>query len=228
MASNPPRLEIDHRTIKLFIGLIAVFLGSVTGLLSNATITSISESYYNSDWGRNILVGSLTAIAAFLLAYNGRSRLEMVLSKIASVSAIGVAMFPCECGIHPHPLPIHGLSAATMFIVLAMFCYMFYARAVKKPGPEAKRRAFLYFTSGLAIVGSILALGVDHFANGAITAVIPRLLFYCETIGLVAFGITWLAASHVLPVVTSKEEKYALFNKTGNANGEPGVPLQPT
>ena len=39
----------------------------------------------------------LFAIAAFLLAYNGFSRADMVLSKLASVAALGVAMFPCEC-----------------------------------------------------------------------------------------------------------------------------------
>lgn len=38
------------------------------------------------------------AIAAFLLAYNGYSKREMVLSKLAAIAALGVAMFPCQCG----------------------------------------------------------------------------------------------------------------------------------
>ena len=48
-------------------------------------------------WPRDIFVGSLFAISAFMLAYNGLSEPEMWLAKVASVAALGVAMFPCQC-----------------------------------------------------------------------------------------------------------------------------------
>ena len=69
-------------------------------------------------------MGFLFAIAAFLLAYNGLSRTEMFLSKAAAAAALGVALFPCECGGHPALVPyVHGASAAVMFLILAYFCY---------------------------------------------------------------------------------------------------------
>ena len=43
---------------------------------------------------------------------------------------------------------------------------------------------------------------------------IPRLVFYCETAGLLAFGIAWLVASKIIPVsaLTHPEERVQLFN----------------
>lgn len=60
-------------------------------------LTSISESYFAGDWSRNIFVGFLFAISAFLLSYNGQTRAHMVLSRVAALAGLGVAMFPCQC-----------------------------------------------------------------------------------------------------------------------------------
>src|SRR6476660_7234669 len=73
MLFRPERYEINHRTIKLLIGLIAISLANVTAFFSSTPIASISASYYDEDWARDFLVGSLFAISAFLFAYNGRS-----------------------------------------------------------------------------------------------------------------------------------------------------------
>ncbi|MBD3789143.1 MAG: hypothetical protein IE885_02035 [Campylobacterales bacterium] len=127
------RLEIDHRMIKLLIGIIAITLANATSIFSHHTILSISESYHYGGWARDVFVGSLFAIATFMAAYNGFSQTEMLLSKAAAVAALGVAMFPCECGFHDEVIPkVHAISAATMFLILALLCYVFYQRAMKK------------------------------------------------------------------------------------------------
>ncbi len=93
--------DIDQGTMKLIVGLIAVSLGAVCTLLAGKWLASISEAYVQGGWARDVFVGSLFSIAAFLLAYLGGSKCEAWLSKIAAVAALGVALFPCNCKLCP-------------------------------------------------------------------------------------------------------------------------------
>ena len=211
-ASPQQRMEIDHRTIKLLIGGIAVTLATLTSYFTGHQITSISASYYETGWGQTIFIGFLFAIAAFMLAYNGNSTLEKVLSKLASVAALGVAMFPCACGKQIPLVPyVHGASAAVMFSILAIFCAIFYKRANQKGFTEARRRAYIYAVCGWVIVGCIAVLTADNFLGGVIEQRVARLVFYGENAGLVAFGISWLTASKWLPVISRQDERLVLL-----------------
>jgi hypothetical protein len=213
MLASPERPEIDHHTIKLVVGLIALTLASLTSFFAQSPILSISASYYEGGWSLNIFVGFLFAISAFLLAYNGQSTREMVFSKLAAFAAVGVAMFPCKCGDHTEIIPnVHGISAATMFLILAFFCYEFFKRARDKGHPQARLRAYIYAVCGITIVAAILALAIDHVSNGLISSRIARLAFYGERTALIAFGISWLTASRTLPVITSEEERFSPFS----------------
>lgn len=210
MVLRPKREEIDHRTIKFIVGVIAIGLPFLTSAFAGGAIASISASYYEGGWAQSIFVGFLFAISAFLLAYNGLTPREMVLSKIAAGAALGVALFPCECGSHPALVPyVHGASAAVMFLILTFFCRAFYQRALQKGYPQAKARAAIYATCGTVIVLAILALAFDHFSGRALSSRIPRLVFYGEGVGLIAFGISWLTASRTLPVLTRQDERFS-------------------
>jgi len=214
MLPTPKRQEIDHRTIKLVVGVIATSLAGLTSLFAQSRIASISASYYEGGWSQSIFIGFLFAIAAFLLAYNGQSRGEMVLSKVASVAALGVALFPCKCEVHTELVPyVHGVSAAVMFVVLACMCHGFYRRARDKGHAQANARATVYAICGLAIVLSIVVLALDNVTGGSIRAFVPRLTYYGETAGLVAFGISWLTASRVLPMLTRRDERFSPFRE---------------
>jgi hypothetical protein len=134
----------------------------------------------------------------------------MILSKIAATAGLSVALFPCACGGHPVTVPyVHYVAASVMFLVLADFCYIFYRRARSKGFPQAKFRAGLYAISGIAIVLSIVVLAFNGLLKGALSARIPNLVFYGEATGLVAFGVSWLNASHVLPVINRPEERFS-------------------
>jgi hypothetical protein len=208
------RQEIDHRTIKLLIGLIAITLPFLTSFFAKNTITSISASYFEGGWAQSIFLGFLFAIAAFMLAYNGESVREMIPAKIAAVAALGVALFPCKCDIHTEIVPyVHGISAAIMFLILAWFCYVFYKRARGKGDLQANRRAFIYTVCGLLIVLVIGVLTFDHLLNGIISKQIPRLTFYGEGTGLIAFGVSWFTASHILPPLAQKDEQLIFFGR---------------
>jgi len=212
MFTDPIKSEIDEHTGKLIVGVIALSLASITSYFSTSPLESISASYYEEFWARDIFVGFLYAIAAFLLTYNGRSKRQMILSKVAAFSAIGVAMFPCECGDHEEIIAnVHGLSATIMFLILAMFCYTFFKRAIAKESRQAKYRAYIYAACGFTIIISILILGYDSLSNYSISSKITRLTFYGENAGLVSFGIAWLTASRMLPLLTGKDERLSVF-----------------
>lgn len=213
MFSDPKRSEIDHRTIKLIVGLIAISLASLTSLFSRTPLQSISASYHEGGWSRDIFVGFLFAISAFLLAYNGKSKREMVLSKIAAFAAMGVAMFPCKCKYYEEIIPyVHGTSAAVMFLILAIFCYLFFRRAYDKGHRQARLRAYIYAICGATIVVSILIIATDKCFGGFISSRVTRLTFYSERAGLIAFGIAWLSASRVFPFISSEEERFSPFS----------------
>ena len=213
MLPAPDRPEIDHRTLKLIVGVIALSLAGLTWLYAKTPITSISASYYEGGWSQSIFIGFLFAIAAFMLAYNGMSEREMILSKVASAAGLGVALFPCQCDGHTEVVPyVHGASASVMFFILTYFCYGFFHRAISKASKahmQAGARAGIYALCGIAILVAILTLTVDHFSGHALSARMPRLTFWGETTALVAFGISWLVASRVMPVLTREDERFS-------------------
>jgi hypothetical protein len=210
LVPTPKKEEIDHLTLKLLIGLIALTLANLTSFFAGSKITSISASYCEGGWSQSIFVGFLFAIAAFLFAYNGFSRSEMLMSKFAAVAALGVALFPTSCKGQPEIIPyVHFGSAAVMFLILAYFCYVFYKRARAKGHTEANRRAFLYVLCGIVIIASMLLMVFDKVTGGVLSSRILRFVFYCERAGLVAFGISWLTASRTLPVLTRSDERFS-------------------
>ena len=210
MLTPPKRQEVDHRTIKLIVGVVALSLAALTDLFAKTRIASISASYYEGGWSQSIFIGFLFAISALMLAYNGQSKREMVFSKVAAAAGFGVALFPCACGVHTPPIPfVHSASAAVMFLILAYFCYLFFRRARSRSYSQAKLRSNIYVACGFAIVLSIVVIALDRVSGGVISGLLPRLVFYGEATALVAFGISWLTASRVLPVITAEEERFS-------------------
>jgi hypothetical protein len=212
MLSNPQYQEIDHRTIKLLVGSIAISLAPLTSFLTNWKITSISESYWFGGFAQSIFVGFLFAIASFMLAYNGQSAREKVFSKFAAIAAMGIALFPCNCGGRAEIIPyVHMGSAAVMFSILAYFCCLFRQRACGKGHSEAIRRARVYATCGVLILLSIAIPLVDVISQHRLSDSWKSLTFWDEALGLTAFGVSWLTASRVTPGLASPAERFRIF-----------------
>lgn len=212
---KPP--ELDHHTAKLIVGLIAFALPILVWWFSGSPIESISEGYWRGGYAQIILTGSLFAVAAFLAAYNGHEEREGHASKAASLAALGVALFPCDCNGHTEVIPhLHGISASVMFLILAYFCNCFYRRALTKKGrPHSKwrTRSRIYALCGTAMIVSMIVLGIDFISGGAIKARYTSLTFYGEWVGLWAFGFSWLTASRTLPLVTTEKERVTPFTE---------------
>lgn len=219
------RIEIDYRTLRLAIGIIALTLGWVTRYFAGTPLGSISESYYHPGPAQTYFIGSLFAIATFLFAYNGHDYRDMLASKIAGLAALGVALFPCTCAravgaatcLRQSVVPyVHWISALLMFAALAWFCLSFYRQARRKagdaPGPRTPpgRRALVYACSGIVIVVTMLILLFYGLAGPTVHERWPQLVFWGELAALTAFGASWLTASQVLPVLTHAHERMRL------------------
>ena len=206
--------EIDEHTMKLIVGLIAFLLPVLTNYFSQEDLKAISASYHAGFWSRDIFVGCLFAISAFLLSYNGKPPLpgqealnifdqllisqsfQKFISKVAAFAAIGVAIFPCRCGDHIEIIPkVHGLSTFLMFMILSIFCFVFYKRAKIKSHWHAKVRAFFYVACGAGIIVCILIIGIHNSISDAETISDSRLTFWIELSALYAFGTSWFLAS---------------------------------
>lgn len=88
--------------------------------VGNQLPDSLSGYYYSHM--RNVFVGAMCAAGVFLIFYRGDDRLERVVTNIAGVFAVGIAMFPTSpphvspgCGpvpaMVPQPAPHAGIIA---------------------------------------------------------------------------------------------------------------------
>lgn len=217
LLAKPDHPEIDQLTMKMIVGIIAISIAFVPAAVSDPNLkeplTSISETYFAGDWSRSFFVGFLYTISAFLLCYNGQTTMHMVLSKLAALASFCVAMFPCKCGHGSEIIPyVHYASAAVMFFVLAYFCLEFYRHATIKGHKQARWRAGIYLACFWVLALSMAALVVDS-VSGALSTPWPRFVYYGEMTGLLAFGVCWLVASHVFPVLTAPGERHSVFFK---------------
>jgi hypothetical protein len=204
--------EIDDHVLKLIVGLVALSLANLTSWLSHDLIGSISASYYEEGWARDFFIGFLFAISSFLFAYNGDGVGEMILSKIAGLAALGIVLFPCHCGQTSNMTTyVHFAFATVMFVVLACFCCIFYKRAQAKGHPQAKLRSYIYAVCAITIILVIAVLGIDGFTGKHLGSKLPRLTFYGEKAGLIAFGISWLVASRAIPFITAPHERVSVL-----------------
>lgn len=213
MSSSPNSSEVSIYKVRLIIGLVAISLPFLISVLAGSPlIESISAGYYHqgSDWPRNILVGFLMAISALLFSYNGENSSERHLSNVGAVASFFVATFPAK-----HHL-VHGLASFIMFAVLAMFCFQFYKSLPSKNGPQpypqTKARALIYKVCGIVIILSMLVVALKStlFPN------VKHIVLYAETAGLLGFGIAWLVASHIIPVITHPNERVLFVSKPDN------------
>ncbi|MGA7340940.1 MAG: hypothetical protein WBE72_04660 [Terracidiphilus sp.] len=160
---------------------------------------SISD-YYHTPMG-DYLVGSLCAIAAFLMCSRGYDRNDEIAGYLAGAFTLGVALFPSENPRSAHHSQlqidinfIHTAFAALMFLALAYFClFLFRKSSTERIRTRRKRhRNAVYGVSGVVIVVCNIVLVSVTFKFGARLLQPIDPLFCSESLALVAFGVAWL------------------------------------
>jgi len=211
MAQDDTLVEHMARTynkLRMGMGLLAVALPvalAVGGLFFGAGLQSSMSAYYHTHL-RDVLVGSLWAVGAFLVLYKGFGPKENRAFNIAGVLAVMVALFPtervngtCASGCIAFDVPyVHGVSAVLFFLAIAYVCIFRSGDTLplmNNPAREAKYKR-TYQTLGVLMVvaplaAAILIAGFQlHLDPGKRTVV-----FFVEAFAIWVFGAYWLVKS---------------------------------
>lgn len=216
-----PRGSFNYYTLRSFIGLVAFIIPILTVMLYHISASpgsspqlwpeSISATYYLG--AQNIFVGLLFVVAAFLLAYSGRGKLEYYAAKLAAACAMCVALFPtaisaswakqngfphiyslCEaakvtnmekCNLvqFEYATLVHYITAVALILTLIFFCYRFWRRTSFKLKVSELTEQIRSNLTWRKRCYGACALGM------AVTACIGAWAFFCSTASGVIFWV---------------------------------------
>lgn len=210
-SSQPPSAQLtlvhSYLFLRRAIGIIGLGLPAVLVigkllLQGGAPLDSISDYYY-SDL-RGVFVGSMCAVGVFLLSYRGYALVDDILSDVAGVAAIVLALFPTTpsvgtpTGTEAAVGTVHIVSAAIFFTALIGFCFFLFTRT-DSPTPTGRKQARngVYRACGAIMLASLIAAGlvegVFHAGTGA-----PHWILWLESTAVMAFGVAWLVKGETL------------------------------
>ena len=209
-STNP--VVLSYYTMRRTVGIIALTLpftlaaGAIlaalliSGHLPHPLLQrSISDYYYTPM--RNLYVGSLWSIAAFLACSRGYDLHDEITGYLAGGVTLGVACCPPFNPRSSYYTPqdfafgfIHTAFAALMYLMLAYICiFLFRKSSPERPFTRRKRdRNRIYAASGLIMVACMMAM-VGLTVRSAVERRHPSpWLFWCEALANCAFGVAWL------------------------------------
>jgi drug/metabolite transporter (DMT)-like permease len=201
-----------HRRLIGILGMALPFLCWFAGAVFGKIGLQRSISYYYHTTARDLFVGVLFSVAAFLLTYKGRERIDILVNFPAGLAALGVAFFPCsEDGVLPgDPVGlfrttaraaerVHMTSAILFFTLLAVnaLCLFTLGYRKGKKTPQGKVRFVLYIACGSLILLTLLVL-LGFFLAKSPLLKRSSLLFWLETVMLFAFGVSWLVKGRTI------------------------------
>lgn len=197
------------------IGMALPVVLTVGNLLLNGRLLHSISGYYYSDL-RDVYVGAMCAIGVFLLSYRGYGRVDDLVSNVAAVAAIGVALLPTtparDATAADQVLGVlHVVSAAVFFLSLAYFCLVLFRRTTgEDPTPERKvKRNGVYLVCGVVILVSLALIVVTGMFFQGVTHEL-RLTLWLEFAASFAFGLAWLTKGElILPDSGGKKETTA-------------------
>jgi len=196
-------IVLSYLQLRKAVGIVALALPFALAIpwffLRGYIIESSISSYYYTGM-RNLFVGSLCAIAMFMLCCRGYDRKDEIAGMLSAIFALGVAFFPTSPDGHATPLQlrvgvVHYTFAALLFLTLAYFCFFLFTMtaADRKLTRQKMQRNVVYTVCGWVIIVSI---GLIALLSGLLKVqyLIGTVgtMFCFETTSLLAFGFAWL------------------------------------
>ncbi|NVK47116.1 MAG: DUF998 domain-containing protein [Rhodobacteraceae bacterium] len=213
---------LSYYRVRQALGLVALILPFLLiggGLPLDDHLRDSVSNYFFSPL-REAFVGSLFAIGVFLISYKGYPRRrgetfsDQVLSSVAGVSALLVAVFPslddcvvvkaterADCTLPEITVTqklvgvdlsawVHNLSAVVFFLCLVVFCL------VQFPKTQSRVRPYIYKACGYGILVALAVItGSFVYARwGGGQAFVDRhnIVFWGEAVGIWIFALAWL------------------------------------
>lgn len=214
-------LRVGIATIAILLPFILWFGGNI--LFSLPLQESMSAYYHASDGDRlfdeamkvhyppgdmrDVFVGLLITVGAFLYLYKGITNLENIALNLAGICLVGVALFPTEAGVSGFKLTLHGTFAILFFLAIAYVCIYRAADTLYliKEKAKAKRYKLVYKWLGIGMIASpaiALVLTMTLQRGPEITS----WLFVAEAVGVIVFALYWITKSREI-ILTNSERK---------------------
>lgn len=205
-------LVVSYLGVRRAIGvtglLLPILLGPVGYWVFGIPIQENMSSYYHTAL-RDEFVGAMSAIGIFLFCYRGYDWVENWTANFGCLSALGVALCPLDAGRDPLDQRsilgyLHTVSGGIFFLTLAFYSLYHFPSArgdQREIAPHTAQRNFVYRTSGIVILLSLMAMGCHLF-------LIPlgaqqrlnryHFLFWGEWVSVWAFAAAWLTKGRAI------------------------------
>lgn len=165
---------------------------------------SISAYYHGGRLTRDIFVGFLVTVGAFLYLYKGYSNWENIALNVAGACAIGVAFFPMEWVNEQgevvfdavtlfNRFSLHGTCAILLFLCIAYVCIWRASDTLEllKDIKMERRYKRIYTTLGIGMI--LFPLGAALLSM--VFGIAEKWVFFIETAGILIFAIYWWTKS---------------------------------
>jgi len=183
---------ISYLTLRKLIGYLGLVLAPlclIGGLLFAGITQESISAYYNSNM-RDIFVGVLTVVGAFLLTYKGYDLKDNIITSIAGTASLGIALFPMASNtalfgvfqlVPAVSTVLHFISTGIFFLSMAYMSYFQFTQNVMK-----ERHNLIYQIGGVSLLSLIVILVIGNQFS------IPFFTIIIEAIMLTIFGLIWL------------------------------------
>lgn len=161
------------------------------------------SAYYDSGM-RDVFVGVLCAVGAFLFLYKGYTRRENLALNVAGVCAPLAALFPMspagDCAVEGAGFSWHGLFAVTFFLAIGYVCVFLYKDSATDAMSPARQRLYhrVAKTCGWVMIACVAAaLLYNFFVPAAVKAAwcAVAIVFWLEALAVTAFSVHWIFKS---------------------------------
>jgi hypothetical protein len=224
---GPPRSDQDvfftnYMFLRKAVGWVGTLLPLIL-LIANPIALSIENSscgavpgsvsgYYYSPV-RNIFVGALCGLGLFLIAYVGYDLGDRLVTDLAGVFALGLALFPTKPTVASAPAvacqtvaqvstreqvvgDIHLICAGLMFVFLAWMAVRF-TNTDKAWSAPKQLRDRIYRSCAIAILVCLVAAVITSVLPASVKGPFPW-LFLFEAVAIFAFGVSWFVKGQTL------------------------------
>lgn len=205
-------LVLSYQSVRRAIGgiglLLPIILGPLGWFVLGIEIQDNISSYYHTQL-RDVFVGSMCAIGIFLFCYRGYDWIENWTANFGCIAAVGVALFPLDANSDPLVQKsivgyLHSLSGGVFFLTLAFYS-LYHFPSVKDTEqeitPHVAERNFIYRTSGVVILLSMVAMAVYLFLLPADWKTLCNrynFLFWMEWVAVWSFAAAWLTKGRAI------------------------------
>lgn len=202
-ALSPTKSQVrSYVLLRRGIGIIGValpfvlFIGKI--ILESPGISASISAYYYSVM-RDVFVGSLWVIGIFLICYR-YALLDDIVSTIAGICAIGIALFPTtpDMDVTQRQTAIglaHASFASCFFLILALMAIVLFRRTDQvSPAGRKQQRDTVYLICGIVILACVVLAALILFVpylHGALWLQPLHLIFFLEAFAILAFGFAW-------------------------------------